>query len=72
VGGVVEVVVYGVDNAPKGFRVVRSVEELRSYIGRAFIVVVGDRRLAEELGVAYFTREEWADFKCWYVGVCKV
>jgi hypothetical protein len=57
-----DVVVYGADGVPPGFRVVRSVEELRRHLRRAFIVVVGDRRLAEELGVAYFSEEEWADF----------
>jgi hypothetical protein len=48
---------------------VKSVEELRRHLGRAFIVVVGDRRLAEELGAAYFSEEEWADFLRWYAGV---
>jgi hypothetical protein len=65
----VDVVVYGVEEAPSGFRVVRSVEELRRYLGMAFIVVVGDRELAEELGVAYFSEEEWGDFLRWYAGV---
>ena len=64
-----DVVVYGVEEAPSGFRVVRSVEELRRYLGMAFIVVVGDRELAEELGVAYFSEEEWGDFLRWYAGV---
>jgi len=32
------------------------------------MVVVGDEELAEELGAAYFTREEWADFLRRYVG----
>jgi hypothetical protein len=64
-----DVVVYGVEKAPPGFRVVRSVEELRRHLGMAFIVVVGDRELAEELGVAYFSEEEWADFLRWYAGV---
>ena len=68
-GGHVDVVVYGVEEAPSGFRVVRSVEELRRYLGMAFIVVVGDRELAEELGVAYFSEEEWGDFLRWYAGV---
>jgi len=45
------------------------VEELRRHLGRAFIVVVGDRRLAEELGVAYFSEEEWGNFLRWYAGV---
>jgi len=57
-----DVVVYGAGKAPPGFRVVKSVEELRRHVGKAFLVVVGDRRLAEELGAAYFTEEEWADF----------
>ncbi len=57
-----DVVVYGVENVPPGFLVVKSVEELRRHVGKAFIVVVGDRRLAEELGVAYFSAEEWEDF----------
>jgi hypothetical protein len=56
------VVVYGVEEAPPGFHIVRSVEKLRRHVGKAFLVVVGDRRLAEELGAAYFTREEWGDF----------
>jgi len=64
-----DVVVYGVDEAPPGFRVVKSVEELRRHLRRAFIVVVGDRGLAEELEVAYFSEEEWADFLRWYAGV---
>jgi len=64
-----DVVVCGVDEAPPGFCVVKSVEELRRHLGRAFIVVVGDRRLAEELGVAYFSEEEWGDFLRWYAGV---
>ena|GEM_PF-1550830 len=63
-----ELVVYGVGVAPEGFRVVRSVEELRAYVGRAFLVVVGDERLAEELGAAHFTREEWEDFLKLYAG----
>ncbi len=54
-----DVVVYGVEEVPSGFRVVRSVEELRRHVGKAFLVVVGDKRLAEELGVAYFSEEEW-------------
>ncbi len=57
-----DVVVYGAEKVPSGFRVVKSVEELRRHVGKAFIVVVGDRRLAEELGVAYFSAEEWEDF----------
>jgi hypothetical protein len=57
-----DVVVYGVEKVPPGFRVVKSVEELRRHVGKAFIVVVGDKRLAEELGVAYFSEEEWGDF----------
>ena len=61
-GGHMEVVVYGAEKAPPGFRVVKSVEELRRHVGKAFLVVVGDRRLAEELEVAYFSEEEWADF----------
>ncbi len=64
-----DVVVYGVDGAPPGFRVVKSVEELRRHVGKAFLVTVGDKRLAEELGAAYFTREEWADFLQWYAGI---
>jgi hypothetical protein len=64
-----DVVVYGVNEAPPGFRVVKSVEELRRHLGMAFIVVVGDRGLAEELGVAYFSEEEWVDFLRWYAGV---
>jgi hypothetical protein len=64
-----DVVVYGAEKVPPGFRVVKSVEELRRHLGRAFIVVVGDRRLAEELGVAYFSEEEWGDFLRWYAGV---
>jgi len=64
-----EVVVYGAEKAPPGFRVVKSVEELRRHLGMAFIVVVGDRELAEELGVAYFSEEEWGDFLRWYAGV---
>jgi len=54
-----DVVVYGVEEAPSGFRVVKSVEELRRHVGKAFLVVVGDRGLAEELEVAYFSAEEW-------------
>ncbi len=60
-----DVVVYGAEEAPPGFRVVKSAEELRRHLGRAFIVVVGDKRLAEELSAAYFTREEWRDFLRW-------
>jgi len=63
------VVVYGAEKAPPGFFVVKSVEELRRHVGKAFLVVVGDRGLAEELGAAYFTREEWGDFLRWYAGV---
>ena len=51
-----DVVVYGVDEAPPGFRVAKNVEELHRHLRRAFIVVVGDKRLAEELGAAYFFR----------------
>jgi hypothetical protein len=57
-----DVVVYGVKEAPPGFHIVKSVEELRRHMGKAFFVVVRDRRLAEELGVAYFSEEEWGDF----------
>jgi len=56
-----DVVVYGAGEVPPGFCVVKSVEELRRYLHKAF-VVVGDKRLAEELGVAYFSEEEWGDF----------
>ena len=56
-----DVVVYGAEKVPPGFRVVKSAEELRRYLHKAF-VVVGDERLTEELGVAYFTEEEWGDF----------
>ena len=54
--------VYGVEDAPEGFRVVKSVEELRGLVGKAFIVVVGDGGLAEELGVVCLSREEWGEF----------
>jgi hypothetical protein len=64
-----DVVVYGAEKVPPGFCVVKSVEELRRHLRRAFIVVVGDRGLAEELGVAYFSEEEWADYLRWYEGV---
>ena len=64
-----DVVVYGAEKVPSGFRVVKSVEELRRHVGKAFLVVVGDKRLAEELSVAYFSEEEWADFLRWYAGV---
>jgi len=64
-----EVVVYGAEKAPPGFRVVKTAEELRRHVGKAFIVVVGDRELAEELEVAYFSEEEWRDFLRWYAGV---
>jgi hypothetical protein len=64
-----DVVVYGAEKVPSGFHIVRSVEELRRHLRRAFIVVVGDKELAEELGAAYFTEEEWADFLRWYAGV---
>jgi hypothetical protein len=57
-----DVVVYGVEEAPPGFRVVKSVEELRRYMGKAVIVVVGDEGLAEELGVVCLSREEWGEF----------
>ena len=57
-----DVVVYGAERVPPGFRVLKTTEELRRHVGKALIVVVGDRGLAEELGAAYFTREEWADF----------
>jgi len=63
-----DVVVYGAEKVPPGFRVVKSVEELRRHVGKAFLVVVGDKRLAEELGAAYFSEEEWADF-LQYAGV---
>jgi hypothetical protein len=49
--------------------VVKTTEELRRHVGKAFLVVVGDRRLAEELEVAYFSEEEWGDFLRWYAGV---
>ena len=39
-----DVMVYGAEKAPPGFRVVKSVEELRRHVGKAFLVVVGDRR----------------------------
>jgi hypothetical protein len=64
-----DVVVYGAEKIPPGFRVIKSVDELRRHLGVAFIVVVGDRGLAEELGVAYFSEEEWGDFLRWYAGV---
>ena len=57
-----DVVIYGVEEAPPGIRVVRSAEELRRHVGKAFLVVVGDRKLAEELGAAYFSEEEWGEF----------
>jgi len=63
-----DVVVYGVKEAPPGFRVVKSAKELRRHVGKAFIVV-GGKRLAEELEVAYFSAEEWGDFLRWYAGV---
>jgi len=50
-----DVVVYGVDEAPPGFRVMKSAEELRRHVGKTFLVVVEDERLAEELGAAYFS-----------------
>jgi len=61
-GGRMDVAVYGVEEAPPGFRVVKSVEELRGLVGKAFIVVVGDEGLAEELGVVCLSREEWGEF----------
>ena len=61
-----DVVVYGAEKVPPGFCVVKSVEELRRHVGKSFLVVVGDRRLAEELGVACFSEEEWGDFLRWY------
>jgi len=57
-----DVVVYGVKEGPPGFRVVKTTEELRRHVVKAFLVVMGDRELAEELGVAYFSEEEWGDF----------
>ncbi len=60
-----DVVVYGADGVPHGFHVVKSVEELRRHLGKALIVVVGDKELAEELGAAYFSEEEWGDFLRW-------
>ena len=39
-----DVVVYGAEKAPPGFRVVKTTEELRRHVGKAFLVVVGDRR----------------------------
>lgn len=39
-----------------------TAEELRRWLGRAFIAVVGDEELARELQAAYFTREEWEEF----------
>jgi hypothetical protein len=56
-----DVVVYGAEKIPSGFCVVKSVEELRRHVGKSFIVV-GDRKLEEELGVAYFSEEEWGIF----------
>jgi len=41
---------------------VKSREELLSHVGRSFLVVVGDEALARELGAAFFTEEEWAEF----------
>jgi hypothetical protein len=41
---------------------VKSKEELLSHVGRSFLVVVGDEALARELGAAFFTEEEWAEF----------
>jgi hypothetical protein len=41
---------------------VKSREELLSHLGRSFVVVVGDERLAEELQVAFFSEKEWSEF----------
>jgi hypothetical protein len=57
-----EVVVYGAEKVPSGFRVVKSVEELRRHVGKAFLVVVGDRELAEELGLRIFRRRSGGIF----------
>jgi len=57
-----DVVIYGAEKVPPGIRVVRSAEELRRHVGKAFLVVVGDRKLAEELGAVYFSEEEWGEF----------
>jgi hypothetical protein len=57
-----DVVIYGAEKVPPGIRVVKSVEELRRHVGKAFLVVVGDRKLAEELGAVYFSEEEWGEF----------
>ena len=57
-----DVVIYGAEKVPPGIRVVKSVEELRRHVGKAFLVVVGDRKLAEELGAAHFSEEEWGEF----------
>ncbi|RFA92375.1 hypothetical protein [Pyrobaculum aerophilum] len=39
-----------------------TAEELRRWLGGAFIAVVGDEELARELQAAYFTREELEEF----------
>jgi hypothetical protein len=41
---------------------VKSREELLRHLGRSFVVVVGDERLAEELQVAFFSEKEWSEF----------
>ncbi|MEM0464951.1 MAG: hypothetical protein QW680_13710 [Pyrobaculum sp.] len=40
---------------------VESPEELRRWLGKAVIAVVGDEKLAGELQVAHFTGEEWEE-----------
>ncbi|MCX8137060.1 hypothetical protein [Pyrobaculum aerophilum] len=51
-------VVYGGCLGHREVVCVGSVEELRRWLGRAVVVVVGDEGLARELQVAYFPREE--------------
>ncbi|CCC82011.1 conserved hypothetical protein [Thermoproteus tenax Kra 1] len=42
-----------------GIREIKSLDELASW---ELLVVVGDRDLAERVGAAFFTREEWNRF----------
>jgi hypothetical protein len=51
-----DVVVYGAEKVPSGFRVVKNVEELRRHLGRAFIIVVGDRGWRGSWGLRIFRR----------------
>ena len=54
--------VYGGCVEHLGVVCVRTSEELRAYLGKRHIVARGKEALAEELGAAFFTEEEWGEF----------